>query len=301
MRQPSEKKLIVIIGATGMAGHKFLDCFSSIPGFAVRGTVRSLDGLPRRFLEKCGPLLDNSIDVNDLKAVEAYLEKTKPDVVINCVGIIKQLPIASQPLPSIAINSLFPHQLAELCGRVGARMIHISTDCVFSGKKGNYRETDRSDAEDLYGKSKFLGEVVYPHCVTLRTSIIGHELKGNYGLVEWFLRQKGKVKGFTGAIYTGFPTVEMARIIGEYVIPKLELSGLYHVSADPISKYELLKIVAPMYNKTIEIEADETFKCERSLDSTRFRKAAGYTPPQWESLAADMHEDYVKSGWYAEY
>jgi dTDP-4-dehydrorhamnose reductase len=301
MQKPRDKHNLLILGATGMAGHKFLDYFSNFPEYSVRGTVRNADDLPEGFKKKIGNFLDGRIDANDLKGVEKYLEKTMPDVVINCVGLIKQLPIASQPLPSIAINSLFPHQLAHICKRIGSRMIHISTDCVFSGKKGNYSESDQSDAEDLYGKTKYLGEVAYPHCITLRTSIIGHELKGNYGLVEWFLRQKGKVKGFTKAIYTGFPTMELARIIREQVIPKTDLSGLYHVSANPISKYELLKIVASLYKKTIDIEPDDKFFCDRSLDSSRFRKATGYVAPPWETLVADMHEDYVKSGWYAEY
>jgi dTDP-4-dehydrorhamnose reductase len=292
---------ILILGASGMAGHKFLDYFSIVPGFSVRGTVRNADDLPEGFRKKNGDLLDGNIDANDLKALEKHLEKSSPGIVINCVGLIKQLPIANDPLAAISINALFPHQLAHLCKRINARMIHISTDCVFSGKKGNYSEDDQSDAEDLYGKTKYLGEVAYPHCVTLRTSIIGHELKGNYGLVEWFMRQKGKAKGFTKAIYTGFPTIELARIIREHVIPKKEISGLYQVSSKPVSKYELLKIIASQYGKNIDIEPDDKFSCDRSLDSSRFRKATGYVAPPWEALVADMHEDYVKSGWYAEY
>jgi dTDP-4-dehydrorhamnose reductase len=289
---------IVILGASGMAGHKLLLHLSSIPGFSVRGTVRSVEGLPEKFVEKARGLLDLDIDANDMNGLERYLEKMKPDRVINCIGLIKQLPIASQPLPSISINALFPHQLAKICERIGSRMIHISTDCVFSGNKGKYTEEDRSDAEDLYGKTKYLGEVAYPHCVTLRTSIIGHELKGGYGLVDWFLKQKTKVRGFARAIYTGFPTIELARIIREYVIPATDLSGLYQVSSQPISKYDLLKIMSPRYSKKIEIEPENVFQCDRSLDSSRFRAATGYVPPAWNELVKMMYADYVSSGYY---
>jgi dTDP-4-dehydrorhamnose reductase len=169
---------------------------------------------------------------------------------------------------------------------------------VFDGKKGNYTEQDTSNAADLYGKTKYLGEVHYPHCVTLRTSIIGHELKGKYGLVEWFLAQEGRVRGFTNAIYSGFPTVEMARIMGEYVIPSESLSGLYHVSSEPISKYDLLKLVSEKYGKEIEIEPYDEFRQDRSLESAHFRNVSGYVPPSWSELVDRMHMNYMESPYY---
>jgi dTDP-4-dehydrorhamnose reductase len=291
---------LLILGSSGMAGHKLLLHLSAVPGLSVRGTARTLDGLPSVFVDKVRPLVDLGIDANDLEGLGRHLDKAKPDVVVNCIGLIKQLPIANEPLPAISINALFPHQLAMACKRINARLIHISTDCVFSGRKGGYTEADASDAEDLYGKTKFLGEVSYSHCLTLRTSIIGHELKGKYGLVEWHLQQKTKVRGFTRAIYTGFPTVELARIISEFVLPNPELSGLYQVSSDPISKFELLKIVASKYGRNIDIEPNADFFCDRSLDSSRFRKATGYVPPSWEEMIRRMHEDYVASGYYQE-
>ena len=177
-----------------------------------------------------------------------------------------------------------------ICRSAGARMIHISTDCVFDGKKGNYTENDSSTADDLYGRSKFLGEVAYPpHCLTLRTSIIGHELKGKLGLVEWFLAQEGKVRGFTHAIYSGFPTIEFARIITDYILPRPELTGVYHVSSDPVSKYDLLNLVAKKYGKKIEIEPYDDFRQDRSLDSSLFRRLTGYMPPSWPELVDQMH------------
>jgi dTDP-4-dehydrorhamnose reductase len=166
---------------------------------------------------------------------------------------------------------------------------------VFSGKQGNYTEDDPPDATDLYGQTKFLGEVKGPNCVTLRTSIIGHELSGRYGLIDWFLAQKDKVRGYTQAIYTGFPTIEMARIISDYVIPNGELSGLYHVSSAPISKHDLLSLVAKRYNKKITIEPYDDFICDRSLDSGRFRNATGYAPPPWEKLVEAMHVDFSRN------
>lgn len=296
--EPLEMNHLLILGASGMAGHKLLLHLSSNPELSVRGTARTLDGLPSAFLDKARGLLDPGIDANDLDCIHRYLDKNKPDCVINCIGLIKQLPIANQPLAAISINALFPHQLAEACKRIGARLIHISTDCVFSGTKGKYTEKDFSDAEDLYGKTKYLGEVAYPHSTTLRTSIIGHELKGKYGLVEWFLQQKTKVRGFTRAIYTGFPTVELARIIRDFVIPNKELSGLYHVSSQPISKYDLLKLIAARYGKSIGLEPDAAFFCDRSLDSSRFKEATGYTPPPWDTLVGAMHDDFLLSGYY---
>jgi dTDP-4-dehydrorhamnose reductase len=172
-------------------------------------------------------------------------------------------------------------------------MIHISTDCVFDGKKGLYTENDMPAPEDLYGRTKLIGEVDYPGCVTLRTSIIGHELKGRHGLIEWFLREKGKVRGYTNAIYTGFPTIEFTRIIHNYVMPQKTLSGLYHVSSEPISKFKLLQLVAEKYGKSIDIEPYNDFVVDRSLESARFRAMAGYSPPSWPDMIDAMFKDYA--------
>jgi len=177
-------------------------------------------------------------------------------------------------------------------------MIHIGTDCVFSGEKGNYLESDVPDATDLYGRTKLLGEVDSPHCVTLRTSIIGHELSGRHGLIEWFLAQEGCVRGFARAVFTGLPTVELAGIVAERVFPNEGLSGLYHVSSAPISKYELLRLVMERYGKRIRIDRDEAFVCDRSLDSSRFREATGYHPPTWPEMVSRMHADFLRSPMY---
>lgn len=281
------KQTVLILGATGMLGHTLLEQLSKRDGLDVFATVRahgSLEGISERLREK----IIANVDADNLDSILKALAEIKPDVVINCIGIIKQLAAAKDPLASITINALFPHRLALACKAAGCRLIHISTDCVFSGAKGNYTEDDFSDATDLYGRTKFLGEVDYPHCVTLRTSIIGHELKGCYSLIDWFLAQEGRVNGYTGAIYSGFPTVEMARIIADYVLPDSSLSGLYHVSSEPISKYELLCLVAEIYGKQVEIKPFDDFSCDRSLDSQRFRAVTGYNPLSWRELVETM-------------
>lgn len=281
-------KKILIVGATGMLGHTLLRTLFRRSDLAVHATARGYDGLGRWFAPALLERINAPVDVDNFDSVLRVLGEVRPDVVVNCVGVIKQLSASKDPLVAIPLNSLFPHRLALACRAAGARLIHISTDCVFSGRKGGYTESDIPDAEDLYGRSKLLGEVDYPHAVTLRTSIIGHELKSGLSLVDWFLAQQGKVRGFVNAIYSGFPTVEMARIIADYVIPRPELSGLWHVSSEPISKFELLRLVAEHYGKQIEIEPYSEFHCERSLNSKRFREETGYVPPSWAELVASM-------------
>jgi dTDP-4-dehydrorhamnose reductase len=289
---------ILVLGATGMLGHALFFHLSGRPEFTVFATVRGTKGLGRWFPPDLLRRIRGGVDAERFDTVVRVLEEIRPDVVVNCVGVVKQLPLAKDPIVSIAVNALFPHLLARACGVAGVRMIHIGTDCVFSGEKGNYRESDLPDAADLYGRTKWLGEVDSPHCVTLRTSIIGHELSGRHGLIEWFLAQEGSVRGFARAVFSGFPTVELAGIVVERVIPNEELTGLYHVSSEPVSKYELLRLVREQYGKKIRIERDEAFACDRSLDSSRFRKATGYQPPPWPAMVSRMHADFLRSPLY---
>jgi dTDP-4-dehydrorhamnose reductase len=203
---------------------------------------------------------------------------------------VKQLDEANDPLSAIPINSILPHRLARLCSLVGARLVHLSTDCVFSGAKGMYSESDVPDAYDVYGRTKLLGEVSYAHTITLRTSIIGHELKGSSSLIGWFLAQQGSVKGFSRAVFSGLPTVEIARIVNEHVLPDAGLHGLYHLSADPIDKYQLLQLVANVYGKETDIVEDQSLVIDRSLDSSRFRDATGFKPDSWPVLVRRMYD-----------
>ncbi len=279
---------VLVLGVTGMLGHDVFKVLDASPELAVWGTLRSSAGLSH-FSEKQHERLLSGVDVLDHDALTAALARVRPDVVVNCVGLIKQLADANDPLVALPINALLPHRLAKLCALAGARLIHISTDCVFSGSKGLYVESDLSDAEDLYGKSKYIGELHdQPNAVTLRTSIIGHELGSNHALLEWFLSQGGSVKGYRKAIFSGLPTVELARVIRDFVIPSRQLQGLYNVSVDPIDKYNLLKLVAEIYGKDIEIVPDDKLEIDRSLDSTLFRNASGYTPPTWRELIEKM-------------
>ncbi|MGH8601219.1 MAG: dTDP-4-dehydrorhamnose reductase family protein [Gammaproteobacteria bacterium] len=281
---------VLVLGVTGMLGSTVFRHFSVDQRYQVWGTLRNADALRYFPAETHSHLLSN-VDVLDQDGLVAVLERVRPKVVINCVGLIKQLADAKDPLSALPINAMLPHRLAKLCALTGARLIHISTDCVFSGRKGGYTEDDLSDAEDLYGKSKFIGELHgLSHAITLRTSIIGHELGSNCSLIDWFLAQSGMVKGYSRAIFSGLPTAELARAISDYVLPVPELHGLYHVSVEPIDKLSLLRLVAEVYGKKIEIIPDEQVCIDRSLDSSRFRQATGYVPPAWPELVRLMHD-----------
>ena len=286
----TEKKTkVLVLGASGMLGNAVLRLFAQSAGYSAVGSARStavLRLLPQELRDRviCG------VDVENIDSLTRLFASTRPDIVINCIGVVKQLAEADDPLTAIPMNALLPHRLARLCEVARARLIHVSTDCVYAGTKGMYREEDASDAKDLYGRSKYLGEVDYPHAVTLRTSIIGHELNSAHGLVGWFLAQQGRVKGFTHAVFSGLPTVELACVMRDFVIPRADLRGLYHVSAEPIAKYDLLRLVAKVYGKSIEITPDHTLVIDRSLDSTRFRELVGYTPAGWPELVRTMHQ-----------
>jgi len=280
---------VLILGITGMLGNAMFRVLSSTPGLIVHGTTRS-GGAEKHFPGVPADRFHAGVDVENHDALVRAFGAIRPDVVVNCIGLVKQLSQANDPLAAVPINTLLPHRLAALCQASGARLIHFSTDCVFSGAKGNYLESDFPDAYDLYGRTKLLGEVDYPHAITLRTSIIGHELSGHRSLVGWFLAQQGKTRGFSRAVFSGLPTVVMSRLVRDIVLPRPDLHGLYHVSAQPINKYDLLTLVAREYGKDIEIEKDEKFTIDRSLDSSRFRQATGYVPAEWPELVKAMHE-----------
>lgn len=278
---------ILILGASGMVGNAMFRVLSKKPGWRVFGTLRS-NHARGYFLPEEGTQLLDGVDVLNNDGLVRVFAKVRPDVVINCVALIKQLDAADDPLVAIPLNALLPHRLADLCEVAGARLVHLSTDCVFSGEKGNYRETDAPDAQDLYGRSKYLGEVDYPHAITLRTSVIGPELQTRHGLLEWFLSQEGRCKGYARAVFSGLPSVELARVARDFVIPRPDLHGIYHVSSEAISKYDLLCGIARVYLKRIDIQRDESFVIDRSLDSSRFRQATGYIPAKWPELIRSM-------------
>lgn len=280
---------VLILGASGMLGHTALRYLAAQPELSVVGSVRA----PNPGLQALAPRaqLVAGVDVENPDALAALLAQVRPQLVLNAVGVVKQLAAADDPLVALPINALLPHRLARLCELVGARLIHVSTDCVFTGKQGGYRETDAPDALDLYGRSKLLGEVDYPHAVTLRTSIIGPELRGGaQGLVGWFLAQQGEVKGFTRAVFSGLPTLELARVIHRHVLPRPALRGVWHVSTAPIDKHALLGLVKQAWQRETLIRPDDALVIDRSLDSSRFRDATGYQPAAWPELVQAMKD-----------
>ena len=281
---------ILILGGDGMLGHQL---------FKHLGKIHETKVTLREELEKHNRFglfqIDNTyagIDVRSDDHLNELLDDFSPQVVINAVAIIKQAGTLEEKITNIEINSVFPHRLAAMCEKRSARMVHISTDCVFSGRKGMYREKDLPDADNLYCRSKLLGEVDSPNCLTLRTSIIGHGLKRKTGLVDWLLQQNGKVRGYSNVIYSGFPTVEFATIISEYILPNKKLTGIYHVSSEPISKHEILCLIAKIYSKQIVIEPSGELFLNRSLDSSAFRSLTGYCPPPWPEMIEKMYLDY---------
>jgi dTDP-4-dehydrorhamnose reductase len=286
---------ILILGITGMLGNAMFRVLSETGNHDVWGTVRNRPANTYLKTTASAHIVELH-DVNDDTALKQLFEQVKPEVVVNCIGLVKQLTEANEPLHAIPINALLPHRLSALCIPINARLIHISTDCVFSGKTGNYRETDLPDATDLYGRSKLLGEVFNSaNSITLRTSIIGHELTTQHSLIEWFLSQQEKIKGYTKAIFSGLPTNELARIVRDIVIPRPELHGLYHVAAAPINKYDLLTLVSQIYGKHIEITADDKLSIDRSLSAQRFHDATGYSAPEWPALIKQMYEFHRQS------
>lgn len=279
---------VLIFGASGMIGSTIIRIMAENKDWSVFGTVRS-SSIKNYFGKEIANNLLTNVDVTNFDSLINVFESIRPDVVINCAGLTKHIHGAEIPINAIPINALMPHRLADLCKLIGGRLIHISTDCVYSGSKGNYLETEHGDSMDIYGQSKLLGEVDYPYAVTIRTSTIGHELQSKHGLLEWFLSQEESCKGYDRALFSGLPTIVLAQIIRDIVIPDKSLQGLYHVSGHTISKYDLLKLIADIYGKSIAIIKDEKFIIDRSLNSDRFQAATGYTPLDWPELIQLMH------------
>jgi dTDP-4-dehydrorhamnose reductase len=281
---------VTVLGAEGMLGHKLVQSLRH--SHDVAGTIRA--SRPDAALERAigGTKIYPNVDAWQLESVVEAINNWRPSVVINCIGIIKQIEAASDPVESIAINALFPNQLARLTQAQKVKLIHFSTDCVFSGKHGNYTEDDCPDPPDLYGRTKLLGEVSSPDSLTLRTSIIGQELRGHHGLIDWFLGQRGgHAKGFANARFSGLTTLDFAELVGYIIRAQPDLHGLWHVSSDSISKFDLLRIVNRIYGLEIELGRDETLVCDRSLNSARFRKRTGWQPPSWEDMITRMHAE----------
>jgi dTDP-4-dehydrorhamnose reductase len=269
-----------------MLGSMVFDHLTHHTPHTIWGTLRAV---PASFQTRQDRLIQG-VEAHLFESIVRAILACRPQVVINCIGIVKQGAKALDAASSIEINSLLPHRLADICTLVGARLVHISTDCVFSGRKDHpYTQEDQPDAHDLYGRSKLLGEVTAPPHLTLRTSIIGHELAGKQGLLEWFLSCTGKVPGYLDMIFSGLTTFELAKVLAQHILPKQHLSGLYHVASSPICKYDLLALVQRRYGLAeIQLEAVPGPKVNRALDGTSFAQAAGYQAPDWPTLIDDM-------------
>ena len=278
----------LILGGAGMLGHHVFRHFQKSHETGV--TLRKPLAYYNQYRLFSSENVFEKVDVRQFQQVEAVIDAFRPDAVINCVGITNKGEVASDVILNIEVNALFPQRLARFCAAKKIRMIHLSTDCVFSGRKGGYFEDDTADAIDLYGRTKLLGEVDNNYCLTIRTSMIGLGLDNNKGLLEWFLGQKDVVHGYQNAIFSGFTTHELSRIIEKILLADKETSGLMHVSSEAISKYDLLTMIKKELKMEINIIPDVDFKCDRSLDSTVFQKKFGYTPPSWEAMIKELCE-----------
>jgi dTDP-4-dehydrorhamnose reductase len=278
---------VLVLGGAGMLGHRVW--LSLRERFETFVTLRSDARAYARFGVFDAARTLEGVDGARFETVAGAFARVRPDVVVNCIGIVKQLAEASDPIASLEVNALLPHRVAALCGTAGARLVHISTDCVFSGRTGSYREEDVADADDLYGRTKLLGEVHGAGSLTLRTSIIGRELQTSHGLAEWFLERRGqRVRGFTRAFFSGLTTHALARVIGDVIAGHPGLGGLYHVSSERISKYDLLTRLNDALQARAIVEPVEEPRLDRSLDSARFWRATAMTRPLWAEMIAEM-------------
>ena len=284
---------ILILGGSGMLGHQIIKgCINR--NLDWHTIVRSDTKIIDYFGESIKDRISKISDIKNIIEISNIINTIKPNYIINCIGVVKQSFLAKNYIESISINSLLPHQLEEICFQNNSKLIHISTDCVFDGLKGNYNESDVSDATDLYGQSKYLGEIQNRSGLTVRTSIIGHEItEQTHGLVDWFLGQNDNVNGFTKAIFSGLTTLELSNVIIDIIIPQNLPGGLYQVASEPINKFELLNIINKVYCKNLTITPKSNLKLDRSLNASNFNTLTGYNCPQWFQLIQEMHEDHI--------
>jgi dTDP-4-dehydrorhamnose reductase len=258
-------------------------------GMEAFATVRDAGGSASAVLDPARTI--TGITVEEPGSVIRALQESRAAVAVNCIGVVKQSATTRDPVRTIRSNSLFPHQLAAACRERGVRLIQVSTDCAFSGRRGVYTEEDVPDPVDLYGRSKLLGEIDGEGALTIRTSMIGRELEQANGLLEWFLGEAGgSVRGFSRAVFSGPTTPVLSRALAEVIEGHHNLEGLYHLGAEPIDKYRLLCLLRDAFALEIEIQRDDGVEVDRSLDSRRFRAATGWEPPSWEEMVAELAE-----------
>ena len=284
---------IIVLGATGMLGHKLWQHLSTRFPNTFATTRKNLDSYRSEGLVNRSRIID-SIDAEDFAVLRGVMRSVKPDFILNCIGITKRRAEADSPSRTIVLNSLFPHRLVEWGKNNSARVINFSTDCVFNGLQGYYDENSTPNATDLYGKTKALGEIQGENALTLRSSFIGTELENGSELLEWFLSQKGTVKGFAKAIYSGLTVIELCRVVERILVHHPTTNGLYNISSDPITKFDLLMLIRKKLLLDVEVIPYENEFCDRSLNSTKFRNEFKYSPPTWEAMIEELHEDLKK-------
>lgn len=280
---------LLILGATGMLGHKVVQRAVRTSHDVVATVRRPVPGLAA-WLGLPGDRMISGVDVTDTP--DELLGRLRPDAVINCTGVVKTALGETDVIPAITVNALAPRLWAQACAAEDVRFVHVSTDCVFSGSRGRYTEDDVPDAHDLYGRSKVLGEVSGPGALTVRTSMIGRELSGRRGLLEWLLSRRGQaVDGFARAVFSGVSTAVLADVLIGLAVERRDLDGLYHVAAEPISKLDLLRRLSTAFDVGIDVIARDEPVIDRSLDGGRFRAATGIETPDWDSMIRDLAED----------
>ncbi|MDC0863355.1 SDR family oxidoreductase [Candidatus Pelagibacter sp.] len=280
---------ILILGSTGLLGSTLLKYFSKKKNFQCFGAIRKDLDIDK--LKNIKNIKLYKINYNNKKNILKIFNEIKPDLIINCIGVVKQITHKKKLSEIVKVNSFFPHYLAELISlQKKIRLIHFSTDCVFLGQKGNYKEDDLPDAHDIYGRSKLLGELSYRNTLTLRTSIIGHELETNYSLLNWFLSQKKSIEGYKNAFFSGLSALEVANFLDKFIIPNKKIEGIFHLSGKVISKYNLLNLIKVVYKKDIKININRKMKIDRSLNSNSLKRITGYKPKSWNKIIKEMFE-----------
>lgn len=274
-----------------MLGHMLVRTLSD--SYHVTGTISHTFSKSNKLAE----ILPNErcidrLDVRKFGEVERVIRNRQPDVVLNCVGLIKHKMDDDRVLDAVLVNSVFPHQLAKLCDELGTRLIHFSTDCVFAGTPGVKRLADTPNATDVYGITKRLGEVGYRASLTLRTSIVGRQISGAESLFEWVISQRDRpVKGFTKAIYSGLTTRALAEVVRQVIDSHPTLIGLYQVASLPITKFELISHVNDCLRLNITITPDSEFVCDRTLDGSEFSRVTGIQVPTWDEMLSEFCSD----------
>lgn len=276
----------LIFGGDGMLGHQLLASLSA--RHEVRVTLRRTPAEYAHYGIFHSADCFYGVDVERPETVERAFSEFHPEAVVNAVGVVKQRR-EIDPRRMLEVNAVFPRRLLALCQTYGSRLVQLSTDCVFSGRRGGYVPDDAIDAEDVYGLSKYLGELNEAPAITLRSSIIGLELARKTGLVEWFLAQRGTIRGYTRAIYSGLTTIEMARVVELCLTEHRDLCGVRQPASQPIDKFDLLsRLSQKLSRKDLTIQPDDSFVCDRSLSGQEFTARTGYRAPNWNVMLDEL-------------